>query len=60
MVSALLSFLRTFLFQTAAVFLLPLLLGIDGIWMAVVAAEATALAVTVFFFVKERKRYDYF
>ncbi len=58
-VSALLSFLRTFLFQTAAVFLLPLFWGIDGIWLAIVAAEGIALMLAVLFFVKERKRYHY-
>ena len=59
-VSAAISFLRTLLFQVAAIFLLPLILpGADGVWLAVVAAEALALAVTVFFFVKLKNRYHY-
>ena len=48
--SALISFLRTLLFQVAAVLILPELLGIDGIWLAVTAAELASLAVSMGFF----------
>lgn len=58
-VSAAISFLRTLLFQVVAVLVLPILLGIDGIWLAIVAAEALALIVTVFFFVRKRNYYHY-
>ena len=59
-VSAAISFLRTLVFQAAAVFTLPLILpGTDGVWLAVVAAEALALAVSAFFFVKLKGRYQY-
>lgn len=58
-VSAAISFLRTLLFQVAAVLLLPLLLGLDGIWLAIVAAEVLALVVTVFFLIKKGKYYHY-
>lgn len=58
-VSAAVSFLRTLVFQVAAVLLLPLMLGLDGIWLAIVAAELLALAVTVFFFIKKGKYYHY-
>ena len=59
-VSAAISFLRTLVFQAAAVFTLPLILpGTDGVWLAVVAAEALALAVAAFFFVKLKDRYQY-
>lgn len=58
-VSAAISFLRTLLFQVAAVLLLPLLLGIDGIWLAIVAAELLALIVTAFFFVRKKDDYHY-
>ena len=44
--SALISFLRTLVFQIAAVLILPAILGIDGIWLAVTAAELAALAVS--------------
>ena len=59
LVSALISFLRTLLFQAAAVLVLPLFLGIDGIWLAVLTAEAGALVVTVFCVRVMRKSYGY-
>lgn len=58
-ISAAISFLRTLLFQISAVLLLPLVLDADGIWLAIVAAEAAALVVTAIFTIKERKRYGY-
>ena len=59
-VSAAISFLRTLVFQVAAILLLPLVFpGADGVWLAVVAAEALALLVTSAFFVKLRKTYQY-
>lgn len=58
-VSAAISFLRTLVFQIAAVMVLPFLWGVDGIWLAIVAAELLALLVTVWFFVRERERYQY-
>ncbi|MBQ5755437.1 MAG: MATE family efflux transporter [Oscillospiraceae bacterium] len=59
-VSALISFLRAFLFQAGCVVLLPALMGKDGIWLAVVAAELAALAVTALCFVLNRKKYRYY
>ena len=59
-VSAAISFLRTLVFQIAAIFLLPLILpDADGIWMAVVTAEGLALLVTLFFFAKKKEVYHY-
>lgn len=58
-VSALISFLRAFLFQVGAILALPVFLGLDGIWLSVVAAELLALAVTVGCFVKFQKKYRY-
>ena len=57
--SALISFLRTLLFQTAAVLIFPLLWGLDGIWFSIVAAEVMAVAVTIFFLLKKQKKYGY-
>lgn len=57
--SALISFLRTLVFQVAAVFLLPLFWGIDGVWLSIVAAEMMAVAVTVVFLLVLRKKYHY-
>lgn len=58
-VSAAISFLRTLVFQLAVVLLLPLLLGIDGVWLAVTVAEGMTLLVTMTFFVRKRERYHY-
>lgn len=58
-VSAAISFLRTLVFQIAAVCLLPFLFGIDGIWLAVTVAEAMTLLITVTFFIRNQKRYHY-
>jgi len=59
LISAVISFLRTFLFEIAAILLLPIFLDIDGIWLAIVVSELFAFAITGFFLVKERKRYQY-
>lgn len=59
LISALISFLRTLLFQVAAVLIFPLILGIDGIWISIVAAELIAAIVTSLFLVTKRKKYHY-
>ena len=59
-VSAIISFLRTLLFQVSALFLLPLIWGVDGIFAAIIAAEIMALILTVVFLVAKRKKYGYF
>ena len=58
-VSAAISFLRTLVFQIAAVLILPLILGLDGIWLSIAAAEFLALLVTVVCFVKYRGQFHY-
>ena len=58
-VSALISFLRTLLFQVVAVLVLPAFFEINGVWFAIVAAEGTALIVTVTFLMIYRKKYGY-
>ncbi len=57
--SALISFLRTLLFQVGAVLILPVIFGIDGIWASVVAAELAAAVMTVLFIVFKKKKYHY-
>lgn len=59
LVSALISFLRTLVFQVAAVLLFPLIWKLDGIWLSVVGAEVMALIVTLLFLVGNRKTYHY-
>ncbi len=58
-VSAIIAFLRTLVFQTGAVLLLPLVWDVDGIWAAVVAAELAASVLGVLFMVLKRKKYGY-
>ena len=56
--SAAIAFLRTLLFQAAAIFILPLFLGLDGIWLAVTAAELLTLAVTAALLVSQRRLFQ--
>jgi putative MATE family efflux protein len=59
LVSAVISFLRTLVFQTAAVLLFPLIWEVDGIWFSVVAAEFMAAALSFVFIFALRKKYKY-
>lgn len=58
-ISATISILRTLLFQIAAVLILPMILGINGIWLSIVVAEILAIFVTTTFFIKKRREYHY-
>lgn len=58
-VSAVISFLRTLLFQIVMIYLLPVLIGENGIWLAVVVAEILALIVSGIFLITNRKKYQY-
>ena len=58
-VSAVLAFSRSFVFMLITMLVLPMLLGVKGIWLATPAAELMALALSAFMFVKYRKRYGY-
>lgn len=57
--SALISFLRTLLFQVACVLVLPLIWELDGIWFAIVAAESMALILSFLLLAKNKKKYGY-
>ena len=59
LVSALISFLRTLVFQVATILVLPLIFGLTGIWFAMVSADLLAAVVTVMFLVRLRRRYGY-
>ena len=58
-VSAVLAFSRSFVFMLITMIVLPLLLGVNGIWLATPAAELMALVLSFFMFLKYRKRYGY-
>lgn len=57
--SAIISFLRTLVFQIAAVMLLPLIWELDGIWISIVVAEVMAVVITVIYLVAKKKKYNY-
>ena len=59
LISALISFLRTLVFQVATVVILPLFWKIDGIWLSIVVAELLSFVVTVLFLIAKRKKYHY-
>ena len=59
LISALISFLRFLVFQVGAILILPMFLGIEGIWLAVVVAEILALIVSISCFILNKKKYNY-
>lgn len=58
-ISAVISFLRTIVFQVAAILIMPGIWGLEGIWYSVVTAEVLATIVSIFFIVKYKKKYHY-
>ena len=59
-VSAIISFLRTLVFQTLAVIVLPLLIDTDGIWLSALTAELFATVISLIFTLVKNKDYGYF
>lgn len=59
LISAIISFLRTLVFQIAAILILPTIWGLNGIWIAIVFAEILSLIVAGAFLIKYRKKYEY-
>ena len=59
LISALISFLRTLVFQVVAVLTFPLIWGLKGIWYSIVVAEMLAVAVTAAFLIIKKKKYRY-
>ena len=58
-ISAIISFLRTLLFQVSMIFILPVIWKLNGIWLAVAFAEILSLFVSIIFLSKNRKKYQY-
>ena len=59
LLSALISICRTLVFQVAAVFILPLFMGVDGIWLSIVVAEFLATILTLIMIIINKNRYGY-
>lgn len=57
--SAIISFLRTLVFQILAVLLLPIILGVNGVWLSIIVAEFMAVVFSSLFMVLKRKKYNY-
>ena len=58
-VSAMISFLRTLVFQVAAILVMPLIFELDGIWISIVAAELVSFVVSIIYLAAKRKKYGY-
>lgn len=58
-VSAAISFLRTLIFQSTAVIVLPMIWELDGIWLSITVAEVFALIISVTFLAAKKKKYNY-
>lgn len=58
-ISALISFLRTLLFQVIAILVLPIIWGLNGIWISVLVAEILSIIVSVICFIKNGRKYQY-
>lgn len=59
LISAVISFLRTFVIKLGLVLTLPIFLGLNGVWWSSVLAELLTLFVGIFFILKYQKRYGY-
>lgn len=59
-ISAGISFMRTLLFQSSAILLLPIFLGKDGVWLSAFVAELCALVISLYFLIRCEKDYHYF
>lgn len=58
-ISAIISFLRTLVFQVAMILLLPMIFKLNGIWLSVSAAEIFSLLLSISFLIAKRKQYHY-
>ena len=57
--SALISFIRTLVFQSAAIIILPMIWELDGVWISVVVAEFMSVLLGITFLAVKRKKYNY-
>ena len=58
--SAIISFMRTLVFELASLLLLPLVFEGDGVWYSAVVAEVMAVVLSTFFLVVKRKKFGYY
>lgn len=58
-ISAIISVTRTLILQFIMIYVMPMILGVDGLWVVVIAVEGISLIVTVYYILKNRKNYGY-
>lgn len=58
-VSSIIAFSRSFIFLVATIIILPIMFGINGLWLAVPTSELLALGLSIFFFKKYQNQYQY-
>lgn len=58
-ISAVLAFSRSFVFMLFTMIILPMVFGVNGIWLATPVAELMALALSAVMYTKYKKRYGY-
>ena len=58
-ISAIISFMRTLIFEVSAVLIFPYLWGVDGIWLSIVGLEVMAVISVIFFLLLKKKQYGY-
>lgn len=59
LISAIISFCRTLIFQIIFVFTLPLIFGVDGIWLSLLFSDVLTMIISFIFFINERNKYGY-
>ena len=59
LISAVIAFLRTLVFQIASVLILPIFFDLDGIWLSIIVADVLSLIVTLTFLAAKKKKYGY-
>ena len=58
-ISAIISFIRTFVMIVLNILLLPYLIGVDGVWLAVPSAEFMTVLLSVYYFIRKKEQYGY-
>lgn len=58
-ISAIISFMRTLVCTVISIVVFSALFGINGVWLATLAAEVMSICVSIYFVLKYRKKYNY-
>ena len=59
LISAVIAFLRTLVFQIASVLILPIFFELDGVWLSIIVSDVLSLIVTITFLAAKKKKYGY-